>query len=162
MKSFPHKNILHTKQFTREDMELIFDTAHDMEKIIEWEKPGKLLDGKIMASLFYEPSTRTRLSFESAMKRLGGEVITVSDGGTSSLSKGETLEDNAKINAMYSDILVIRHPVAGSAEETADAVHVPVINAGDGANQHPTQALLDVYTILKENKKLDNLHIAIV
>lgn len=86
----------------------------------------------------------------------------MSDGETSSLSKGETLEDNAKINAMYSDILVIRHPIAGSAEETADAVTVPVINAGDGSNQHPTQALLDVYTIFKENKRLDNLHICIV
>ncbi len=87
MKYLPYKDILHTKQFSREDLECIFETARDMEKIISWESPGKLLDGKIMASLFYEPSTRTRLSFESAMKRLGGEVITVSDGGMSSLSK---------------------------------------------------------------------------
>lgn len=89
-------------------------------------------------------------------------MITVSDGETSSLSKGESLEDNALINSMYSDILVIRHPEAGSAEKTAEAVDVPVINAGDGTNQHPTQALLDVYTIFKEKKTLDNLHIAIV
>ena len=87
MSAFSFKDILHTKQFSRKDLELIFETAQDMEKIISWERPGKLLDGKIMASLFYEPSTRTRLSFESAMKRLGGEVITVSDGNTSSLSK---------------------------------------------------------------------------
>jgi len=115
-----------------------------------------------MASLFYEPSTRTRLSFESAMKRLGWEVITVSDTHASSLSKGESIEDNAIINAMYSDILVMRHPIAWSVQETADAVDVPVISAWDGANQHPTQALLDIYTILKEKGNLDNLHIAIV
>lgn len=162
MNALPYKDILHTKQFSREDLELIFETARDMEKILRWERPGKLLDGKIMASLFYEPSTRTRLSFESAMKRLWGEVITVSDGGMSSLSKWETIEDNAIINAMYSDILVMRHPEAGSVEQTANAVQKPVINAGDGANQHPTQALLDVYTILKERGTLDNLHIAIV
>lgn len=162
MSSLPYKDILHTKQFQRKDLELIFETARDMEKIINWESPGKLLDGKIMASLFYEPSTRTRLSFESAMKRLGWEVITVSDGGMSSLSKGESLEDNAIINAMYSDILVMRHPEAGSVEITASCIDKPVINAGDGANQHPTQALLDVYTILKERGTLDHLHIAIV
>lgn len=162
MKQLPFKDILHTKQFSRQDLELIFETARDMEKIISWERPGKLLDGKIMASLFYEPSTRTRLSFESAMKRLGGEVITVSDGNTSSLSKWETLEDNAMINAIYSDILVMRHPEAGSVERTANAVTKPVINAGDGPNQHPTQALLDVYTIQKEKWRLDTLHIAIV
>ena len=162
MINFPHKNILHTKQFSRDDLETIFKTARDMEKIISWESPGKLLDGKIMASLFYEPSTRTRLSFESAMKRLGWEVITVSDGWTSSLSKGESLEDNAIINAMYSDILVMRHPEAGSVQKTSDATDTPVINAWDGANQHPTQALLDVYTILKERWKLDDLTISIV
>lgn len=162
MSPLPYKNILHTKQFSRSDLETIFETARDMEKIISWERPWKLLDGKIMGSLFYEPSTRTRLSFESAMKRLWGEVITVSDGQTSSLSKWETLQDNARINALYSDILVIRHPEAWSAQQSADAVDVPVINAGDGSNQHPTQALLDVYTILKERKTLDNLHIAIV
>ena len=162
MSSLPFKDILHTKQFSRADLELIFDTAKDMEKIISWERPWRLLDGKIMASLFYEPSTRTRMSFESAMKRLWGEVITVSDGSTSSLSKWETLEDNAKITSMYSDILVVRHPEAGSAEKTAKAINKPVINAWDGPNQHPTQALLDVYTIRKERGKLDNLKIAIV
>lgn len=162
MTTFSHNNILSTKQFTRADIEHICDTAKEMELIIEGKKPGGQLSGKIMASLFYEPSTRTRLSFESAMKRLWGEVMTVSDGQTSSLSKGESIEDNAIINAMYSDILVMRHPEAGSVQETADAVKVPVINAGDGANQHPTQALLDVYTILKEKGALDNLHVAIV
>ena len=162
MTNFPHKNILHTKQFSREDLETIFKTARDMEKIISWESPGKLLDGKIMASLFYEPSTRTRLSFECAMKRLGWEVITVAAAKSTSLSKWESLEDNAIINAMYSDILVMRHPEPGSVRTTSDATDTPVINAWDGANQHPTQALLDVYTILKERWKLDNLKISIV
>lgn len=162
MANFGHKNILHTKQFSKEDLETIFTTARDMEKIISWESKGKLLDGKIMASLFYEPSTRTRLSFESAMKRLWWEVITVSDGGTSSLSKWESLEDNAIINAMYSDILVMRHSEAGSVQITSDATEAPVINAWDWANQHPTQALLDVYTVLKERGKLDSLTISIV
>lgn len=162
MTNFPHKNILHTKQFTKEDLETIFKTARDMEKIISWESPGKLLDGKIMASLFYEPSTRTRLSFESAMKRLGWEVITVAAAGSTSLSKGESLEDNAIINAIYADILVMRHPEAGSVKITSDATEKPVINAWDGANQHPTQALLDVYTIFKERWKLDGLTISIV
>ena len=156
------KNILHTKQFTREDLETIFETAKDMEKILEFKSEGNLLRWRVMASLFYEPSTRTRLSFESAMKRLWGEVITVSDGQTSSFSKGESIEDNAKINSMYSDLLVIRHPEAWTAEKTADVVDIPVINAGDGSNQHPTQALLDVYTILKERGTLDNLQISIV
>lgn len=162
MAKFKHKNILSTKQFSRKDLEIIFDEAHDMEKIISWHKPGKMLDWKIMASLFYEPSTRTRLSFESAMKRLGWEVITVSDWLSSSLSKWECLEDNAKINSLYADILVIRHPEAGSVKTSADAVDIPVINAWDWANQHPTQSLLDVYTILKEKKRLDNLNISIV
>ena len=162
MTNFPHKNILHTKQFSREDLETIFKTARDMEKIISWESPGKLLDGKIMASLFYEPSTRTRLSFECAMKRLGWEVITVAAAKSTSLSKWESLEDNPIINAMYSDILVMRHPEAGSVQTTSDATEKPVINAWDGANQHPTQALLDVYTILKERWKLDDLTISIV
>jgi len=158
---FEHKNILHTKQFSREDIEHICSTAKWMEWIINGKDPGWQLTWKIMASLFYEPSTRTRLSFESAMKRLWGEVITVSDTDASSLSKWESIEDNAIINAMYSDILVMRHPEAWSVMSTAEAVDIPVINAGDGANQHPTQALLDVYTILKEKGSLDNLNIAI-
>jgi aspartate carbamoyltransferase catalytic subunit len=160
--NFSHTNILHTKQFSRIDLETVFDTAKDMEKILEFKSEGNLLRGRIMASLFYESSTRTRLSFESAMKRLWWEVITVSDGQTSSFSKGESIEDNAKINSIYSDILVIRHPEAGTAEKTSNVVDIPVINAWDGSNQHPTQALLDVYTILKERGTLVNLQISIV
>ncbi len=162
MTNFVHKNILHTKQFSKEDLETIFKTARDMEDVISGKTSGWQLAGKIMASLFYEPSTRTRLSFESAMKRLGWEVITVAAAKSTSLSKWESLEDNAIINAMYSDILVMRHPEAGSVQITSDATEKPVINAWDGANQHPTQALLDVYTILKERWRLDNLTISIV
>ncbi|MDD3302845.1 MAG: aspartate carbamoyltransferase [Candidatus Gracilibacteria bacterium] len=162
MNTFPHKHILNTKQFTRQDLEIIFDKAKEMEQILNGEKDGKLLNGKIMASMFYEPSTRTRLSFESAMRRLGGEVITVSDSSTCSFSKGETIEDNAKIISAYCDIIVMRHSEAYSVDRTAEVSDKPVINAGDGAHQHPTQALLDLYTILKENGRLDNLKVSLV
>lgn len=157
-----YKDILHTKQFSKDNLDIIFSTAKDMEKILSWEKEWWQLKWKIMASLFYEPSTRTRLSFESAMSRLWWSCLTVSDWQTSSLSKWETLEDNALINSIYSDILVMRHPEQWSVKITADKVNKPVINAWDWANQHPTQALLDVYTILKERNTLNNLKISIV
>ncbi len=162
MQKLPFKDILHTKQFSRDDLNIIFDTSKEMEKYLNWEKTDEPLKWKIMASMFYEPSTRTRLSHESAMLRLGWKVITVSDSSASSLSKGETLEDNAKMISIYADIIVMRHPESYSVKKTALATDKPVINAGDGPHQHPTQALLDVYTILKERKKLDNLKIAIV
>lgn len=150
MKKLPFKDILHTKQFNRENLDLIFDTAFDMEKFITWENRWKPLDWKIMASMFYEPSTRTRLSHESAMQRLWWSVITVSDSEASSISKWETLEDNAKMMAIYADIIVMRHPEAYSVKTTASAISKPVINAGDWPHQHPTQALLDVYTIVNK------------
>jgi len=162
MQKLPFKDILHTKQFNRENLDLIFSTAKEMEKYLTWEKNDEPLKWKIMASMFYEPSTRTRLSHESAMKRLGWQVITVSDSTATSLSKWETLEDNAKMIAIYSDIIVMRHPEAYSVKTTAESIDKPVINAWDWPHQHPTQALLDVYTILKERKRLDNLKIAIV
>lgn len=162
MYKFLYKDILSTKQFTRDDLENIFAITKNMEDIIKSWKKSNLLEWKIMASLFYEPSTRTRLSFESAIKRLWWDVVTVADWNNSSLSKWESLEDNAKINSIYCDIMVIRHPEIWSAEKTALFSLKPVINAWDWANQHPTQALLDIYTILKENKRLDNLNISIV
>ncbi|MFA5916904.1 MAG: aspartate carbamoyltransferase [Candidatus Gracilibacteria bacterium] len=162
MYTFPHKDILSTKQFSRVDLENIFETANEMEKYLAGTKKGKPLEGYIMASMFYEPSTRTRLSFETAMLKLGGGVITVSEKGNSSLSKGETIEDNAKIISIYADIIVMRHPESYSVEKTANSTTKPVINAGDGPHQHPTQALLDMYTILKEKGRLDNLKITIV
>lgn len=161
MKKFKFKDILHTKQFSREDLDLIFKTSKKMEKYLSWEKNDKPLDWKIMASMFYEPSTRTRLSHEAAMHRLWGSVITVSDSWATSFSKWESIEDNAKIIEMYCDIIVMRHPETYSVDKTAKAISTPVINAWDWEHQHPTQALLDVYTILKEKWRLDNLKIVI-
>jgi len=162
MQKLPFKDILHTKQFSRENLDLIFSTTKEMEKYLTWEKNDEPLKWKIMASMFYEPSTRTRLSHESAMLRLWWKVVTVSDSWATSLSKWETLEDNAKMISIYADVIVMRHPDAYSVETTAKATNKPVINAWDWPHQHPTQALLDVYTILKERKRLDNLKIAIV
>ena len=119
-----------------------------------------LLKGKILASLFYEPSTRTRLSFETAMMRLGGQVITADGMQFSSLYKGETVEDTMMMAGQYADIIVMRHPDKGSADVAAGASPVPFINAGDGPGEHPTQALLDLYTIQKERGTLDGLHVA--
>lgn len=162
MYKFPYKDIISTKQFTRKDLEEILKIAQKMEKSIRKKEKLNLAEWKIMWSLFYEPSTRTRLSFETAMLRLGWQVISVSNWDTSSLSKWESIEDNAKINSLYCDIIAIRHPEAWSAEKTAKSINIPVINAWDWANQHPSQALLDIYTILKENKRLDNLKIWMV
>jgi aspartate carbamoyltransferase catalytic subunit len=120
-----------------------------------------LCQGKVMASLFFEPSTRTRLSFEAAMHRLGGSVITASDVGASSLAKGESIADMAKIIGSYADIIVIRHPWEGAARVVADYAGIPVINAGDGGHQHPTQTLLDLYTIIKERHSIKGLKIAL-
>ncbi len=120
-----------------------------------------LCRGKIMASLFFEPSTRTRLSFEAAMHRLGGTVITASDVGASSLAKGESISDTARIVGSYADIIVIRHPWEGAAKVVADYAGIPVINAGDGGHQHPTQTLLDLYTIIKERHTIKGLKIAL-
>lgn len=115
-----------------------------------------------MATLFFEPSTRTRLSFESAMKRLGGNVITMADAKSSSAVKGESVYDSAKVAEKYSDIIVMRHPLDGSARVAAEATNIPVINGGDGKNQHPTQTLLDLYTIKKTQKKINGLNVALV
>lgn len=158
----PFKDILAWWQFSKNDINLIMKTASEMEKTLSWEKPGWQLNWKIMASLFFEPSTRTRLSFESAMNRLGGSVISVSDGQTSSMSKWETIEDTAKIISVYADILVMRHPEIWSAARAAKVIKKPFINAWDWANEHPTQSLLDVYTIFKEKWKLNNLKIAMI
>jgi len=137
----------------------LFSLATDMFD----DMPGQLdvCKGKIMASLFFEPSTRTRLSFEAAMHRLGGSVITASDVGASSLAKGESISDTAKIVGSYADIIVIRHPWEGAAKVVADYAGIPVINAGDGGHQHPTQTLLDLYTIIKERHDIKGLKIAL-
>lgn len=156
------KDILHVNDLSKDDVELILDTAARFEQEME---AGKLLNnmaGKVLTTMFYEPSTRTRMSFESAMMRLGGQVISVAEAKTSSsAAKGETLYDTGKMVESYADVGVIRHPVVGSARELADGSSVPVINGGDGAGQHPTQSLLDVYTIKKECGTLEGLTIAL-
>ena len=151
-------HLIETQQFDRELLRKLFDLATKME-----DHRDDSLHGKIMASLFYEPSTRTRLSFESAMMRLGGEVLTMENGGeTSSQTKGETLEDSIRVVSSYADVIVMRHPEAGASERAASVSDIPVINAGDGAGQHPTQALLDLYTVERERGKIDGVQVAIV
>jgi aspartate carbamoyltransferase len=156
------KDILHGSQFTKKEIDAIVERASYFEKELKKRGTVPLLKGRILATLFYEPSTRTRLSFETAMQRLGGGVISMGSVESSSVAKGETLSDTVRTVSQYADLIVIRHPKIGSAKEAADAADVPVINAGDGAGQHPTQALLDLYTIRKELKKLKGLTISLV
>jgi len=151
-------HLVETQQFDRDSLRELFQLATSLEG-----KREESIKGKILASLFFEPSTRTRLSFESAMLRLGGEVITMESGDSSSQSKGETLEDSIKVINNYADIIVMRHPEVGSAARAAAVSKIPVINAGDGnMGQHPTQALLDLYTIQRELKREDEIHVAFV
>ncbi len=162
MYRFPHKNILDTDQFSKEDLDFIISKTNRMKDLLHSGQAFGLLHGKLLASLFFEASTRTRLSFESAMERLGGRVISTVGFQFSSISKGETLYDTMKMIEAYADIAVIRHPVEGSSRIAAGAVKMPVINAGDGAGQHPTQALLDMYTIKSEKGTLDNITVGFV
>lgn len=157
------QNLISTDQITNYDIDQIFSLA-DKYRINGHQKNFEegVCRGKILATLFFEPSTRTRFSFESAMIRLGGQVITLEYGDSSSVKKGETLSDTGRVVSGYADIIATRHPQAGSAEEVAEKATVPVINAGDGVNQHPTQSLLDLYTILCQKKRLDNLKIGVL
>lgn len=159
--TLPFQHLISTKQLTRAATEEILSVAESMEKVRAKGK-SDLLKGKILASLFYEPSTRTRLSFETAMLRLGGDVVTAEGIQFSSLYKGETIEDTMKMVSGYADIIAMRHPEAGSAERAASAAKVPFINAGDGPGQHPTQALLDLFTIKRECGGVDGLKVAMV
>lgn len=152
--NFKGRDIVSIRDFSKEDLLHALKVSKEMES----DRPT-LLAGKILSTLFFEPSTRTRLSFESAMYRLGGKVIGFSDEKVSSVKKGETIWDTAKMAERYSDVIVIRTPIEGSARLAAEATSVPVINAGDGANQHPTQTLLDLYTIQKAKKNIDGLKI---
>jgi aspartate carbamoyltransferase len=162
MTSLKGKDILHGNQFSKEDIKAILQVAAGFEKDLQNQDSLSLLQGKIMAALFFEPSTRTRLSFETAMLRLGGGVISVASAESSSVAKGETVVDTAQTVAQYADVIVMRHPRIGSAKEAADAVSIPVLNGGDGAGQHPTQALQDIYTIQKEVGSLNDLSISLV
>jgi aspartate carbamoyltransferase catalytic subunit len=153
-----NRSLVSIDDFSKDEILEILDLAGDFEK----NPVRKLLEGKVIATLFFEPSTRTRLSFESAINRLGGKIVGFSDASSSSVSKGETLHDTIKMVSSYSDLIVMRHPVEGSARYASEIASVPVINAGDGANQHPTQTLLDLYSIRKTQGKLDNLNIFMV
>lgn len=156
------RNVLEVRQFDRPQLDSLFARADEMRIIAEAGGTNRL-SGKILATLFFEPSTRTRLSFESAMTRLGGSVLTAENAiETSSWAKGETIEDTARIVESYSDAIVMRHPQAGFPTRAAAVINIPVINAGDGAREHPTQALLDLYTIGHELDRIDGLRVALV
>jgi len=144
------KDIISVKQFSREDLEYIFGVAHEMRGMVERVGTFDLLKGKILANLFYEPSTRTSSSFTAAMERLGGSVIPINEVKYSSVSKGESLTDTIRTLECYADVIVLRHPETGSASIAAKAARKPIINAGDGTGEHPTQALLDAFTIFEE------------
>ena len=160
---FAGQDILSVSQFNRDNMTSIFRKSHEMRELIERQGSSDLLVGKILTCLFYEPSTRTSASFIAAMERLGGSVIPITQGVQfSSVSKGETLADTIRTLEQYSDVIVLRHPDVGSAKVAADYSNVPVINAGDGAGEHPTQALLDLFTIQEELGAIDGLKIAMV
>jgi len=161
--SLKGKDVLRADQITHEEVGLIMATAARFEKVTQSGGRLQNMAGKVLATLFYEPSTRTRLSFETAMLRLGGHVLSVADAKTSSsAAKGETLFDTGRMIEGYADVAVIRHPVAGSADELADGASIPVLNGGDGAGQHPTQALLDLFTITKEKGNVEGLTVALV
>lgn len=144
------KDILSVKQFSRADLEYIFGVAHEMRGMVERVGTFDLLKGKILANLFYEPSTRTASSFMAAMQRLGGSVVPINEVKYSSVSKGESLPDTIRTLECYTDVIVLRHPEVGSAAIAAEAASKPVLNAGDGVGEHPTQALLDLFTIFEE------------
>ncbi len=157
------RHVLSTSQFDRESLLELFEKALEMEELMLAGKRSNLMEDKIMATLFFEPSTRTRFSFETAMYRLGGRVISNADMmSTSSVKKLESLEDTGKTVSQMADLIVMRHPEKGSVRTLAMSSDVPVINAGDGAGEHPTQALLDLYTIWKSHKKLDGLTIGMI
>jgi aspartate carbamoyltransferase len=156
------KDILTVKQFGREDLEYVFAVSHEMHDMVDHVGTFDLLKGKILANLFYEPSTRTSSSFTAAMERLGGSVIPINEVKYSSVSKGESLADTVRTLECYADVIVLRHPEVGSAAIAAKAARKPVINAGDGIGEHPTQALLDAFTIREELGHLDGLTVTLL
>ncbi len=159
MKKDKIRNLIDIKDLSKEDIDDLIKVANDIIK--HKDKYSKLCDGKILATLFFEPSTRTRLSFESAMLRLGGKVLGFSESSSSSTAKGETLADTIKVVSGYADIIAMRHPKEGAPVVAANNSMVPVINAGDGGHNHPTQTLTDLLTISREKKRLDNLTIGL-
>ena len=152
------KSLISIHDFSKEEILHILSVAAEMEK----NKSQKILEGKVVACLFFEPSTRTRLSFETAANRLGARVIGFSDIKNTSITKGETLKDTIKMVSNYVDLIVMRHPLEGAARYASEVCDIPVVNAGDGANQHPSQTLLDLYTILETQGRLENVTINMV
>ncbi|OWY38023.1 aspartate carbamoyltransferase [Xenophilus sp. AP218F] len=150
------KHIISIPDFSREELELVVETASRLKQ----NPRDDLLKGKLIGSCFFEPSTRTRLSFETAVQRLGGTIIGFADGGNTSAKKGETLADSLKIIGSYTDAVVMRHPKEGAARLASEFSDVPVINGGDGSNQHPTQTLLDLFSIRETQGRLDRLNVA--
>ena len=153
------RDIVNIGDLELDEIELILDTARKMLPTARGEKRSRLLDGKVLASLFFEASTRTRLSFETAMHRLGGSVITIAGQEGTSLIKGETLADTIRMADGYSDVIALRHPREGAARMSATFAEAPIINGGDGAGQHPTQTLLDLFTIREELGDIGKQHV---
>lgn len=153
-----NKSLVSIDDLSTDEILKILDLAAEFEK----DPDRRILEGKVVATLFFEPSTRTRLSFESAVNRLGGKIVGFTDAASSSVTKGETLNDTIRTVSNYSDLIVMRHPLEGSARFASEISKVPIINAGDGANQHPTQTLLDLYSIRKTQSTLSNLNIFLV
>jgi len=158
--NFANRDIVSIRSFTREEIDYILEVSSAMEPLVE--KGSDMLRGKVLAELFFEPSTRTMLSFQTAMYKLGGNVIGFAEPGVSSVWKGESLADTVRVVESYSDVIVLRHPLEGAARFAAEYASIPVINAGSGAEEHPTQALLDLYTILKSKGKIDGLNIVLM
>jgi aspartate carbamoyltransferase catalytic subunit len=158
---FYDRDIVSIKDFAKNDLEFVFDATDSISRLKHNER-GELGKGRTLGYIFYEPSTRTRMSFEAAMASLGGSSIGIADLKSSSVEKGESLADTIRIIDLYSDVILLRHPLDGSSRFAAELSKNPIINAGSGSEEHPTQALLDLYTILKEKGKIDGLSVAIV
>jgi aspartate carbamoyltransferase catalytic subunit len=156
------KNIVSVRDLSKEEIDTILNKAKEMEELLNNNKSLVTMQGKILANMFFEPSTRTKFSFASAMQKLGGQVLTLEDTESTSIVKGESLIDTIKMMERYSDLMVIRHPREGSARLAAEVSSKPVINGGDGANQHPTQTLLDLYTIRRLKGQIEGLNVALI
>jgi aspartate carbamoyltransferase catalytic subunit len=158
---FYDRDIVSIKDFAKDELEFVFDATDSISRLKHNER-GELGKGRTLGYIFYEPSTRTRMSFEAAMASLGGSSIGIADLKSSSVEKGESLADTIRVIDLYSDVILLRHPLDGSSRFAAELSRNPIINAGSGSEEHPTQALLDLYTILKEKGKIDGLSVAIV
>jgi len=158
---FYDRDIVSIRDFDKDDLEFVFDATDSISRL-RYSQRGELGKGRTLGYIFYEPSTRTRMSFEAAMASLGGSSIGISDLKSSSVEKGESLADTIRVIDLYSDVILLRHPLDGSSRFAAELSQNPIINAGSGSEEHPTQALLDLYTILKEKGKIDGLSVTIV